>query len=149
MKYLLSWLITGMISIGFSHAQVNSFPIVYHDDIQLNFNQQSFGSEFVLLAAKDADYDYYAINLSRLADDFRKAYFLNLIYQEKIIISIDSDLNKGQLWVKASSIYSKDEVTCLLDELKEETEAASKGFTDDEKEKWMLKHKKLTSGKKS
>ena len=145
MRRFASLLSLLMLLSFFAGAQDRSFPLPYHDGMEVTLEHADFNGNFSLLVATDNSYDYYATDLSKLESDFRKTYFLNLLYQEKRIISIDSDLKKDYLWVKASSIYTGEEVLCLLNEMKEETMTAANHMTAEEKQVWMQQHKKLTA----
>lgn len=117
--------------------------------IQLKFDQQSFGDRFSVLAASDDQYDYYAIDLTKLGGDFEKIYFMNLTYEEARIVNLDADLSKDQTWFKSYFTNTENDITCLFNDLEEKTVKASQGMSLAEKNAWMDKFNKFNKTTKN
>jgi hypothetical protein len=122
---------------------IASAGVFAQSGVNLVFDQSGFGNKFSVLVTSDSDYDYYAADITKLPARFEKIYFLNLVYNEQKIFSIDADITKDQLWFKAYKTYKENEITCLFDDLKSKTIEADKSFTDDQKADWLAKYDKF------
>lgn len=109
----------------------------------LIFDQKEFGDRFSVLTYSEDDYDYYAVDLTKLADRFERVYFMNLTYQDKRLINIDPALENPQIWFKAYHQYNESEITCLFTDLKEKTGQAGRDMSVQEKTAWMTKNDKF------
>lgn len=117
--------------------------------LPLVFDQKEFGERFSVLVYSEDDYDYYVIDLTKLADRFERVYFMNLTYGESRLINIDAGVDKDQIWFKAFHQYKETEITCLCKDLKEKASSAGKDMTTGEKSAWMAKNDKFTTNSKN
>ncbi len=128
-------------SYGQNSGEIAAKPAV--SQIQLAFSQEEFGDRFSVLTLSEGNYDYYAVDLTKLGSSFERVYFMNLSYNEPKIINIDGDLDKDQTWFKAYYTNSENDVTCLFNELLANTAKAGKEMTAEEKSAWMAKYNKF------
>ena len=112
-------------------------------DLILHFNQSDFGDRFAVLADYEGNYNYYVTDLSKFSNRLEKIYFLNLIFDEHKIISIDSDLSKDQLWFKALVSIPENEIICLLDDNKKTAQQKVNAMTESEKAALLKKNEKF------
>jgi hypothetical protein len=117
--------------------------------IPLVFDQKEFGERFSVLFYSEDDYDYYAIDLTKLADRFERVYFMNLTYGESRLINIDAGVDNDQIWFKAFHQYKEAEITCLFKDLKDKAASAGKDSTIEEKSEWMAKNDKFKKNSKN
>ena len=68
---------------------------------------------------------------------------MNLTYKEPKLVNLDADLEKDQTWFKSYYTNTENEVTCLLNELKVNTDRASQEMTTEEKSAWMTSYNKF------
>jgi hypothetical protein len=143
MKLFLVLLLSVWISLSF--GQNTSEMAVSRDvtEVHLVFSQHEFGERFSVLTVSDENYDYYAVDLSKLGDNFEKVYFMNLTYAEPKIVNLDGDLNKDQTWFKTYYTNKESDITCLFKALKEQTDKASIEMSTEEKSAWMAKYNKF------
>jgi phytoene dehydrogenase-like protein len=137
---------TGIFMLSNGQSEINSGINGQLTQIPLVFDQQEFGDKFSVLFYSDDEYDYYAIDLTKLEDNFEKVYFMNLSYGDARVVNLDGDIEKDQTFFKAYFNYKEDEVTCLFGELKEKTEEISFGMTAEDKSAWMAKYNKFNKG---
>jgi hypothetical protein len=128
-------------SYGQNTAEIADTPVV--SQIQPAFSQQEFGDRFCVLALSEENYDYYAIDLTKLGGSFERVYFMNLSYEEPKIINLDGDLEKDQTWFKVYYTQSENDITCLFNELLVKTEKSSREMTAEQKSAWMTKYNKF------
>ena len=124
-----------------AYSQEQAPSETYQPD--LYFAQEDFGESFAVMAEPGDDYNYYVVDLTRFAGWKEKTCFLNLIYEDNILISIDSDITKEQLWLKAPVAIAETEVTCALDEMKEKAVSDIRSMTKEEEANWLEKNKKF------
>jgi hypothetical protein len=115
----------------------------------LVFNQKEFGDRFSVLFNSEDDYDYYAIDLTKLNDRFERVYFMNLTYQDRRIVNLDPDVDKDQIWFKAFHQYSETEITCLFNDLKEKATQDGNIMSSGEKSTWLTKNDKFNKTNKN
>jgi hypothetical protein len=149
MKVILIMLMSVIVS--FSYGQTAGMKAASNEQapVALVFNQQEFGERFSVLAYTDENYDYYAIDLTKLGGKFERVYFMNLTYEDSRLVNIDADLSRDQTWFKTYYTNKEDVITCLLKDLKEKTEKASLSMTTDEKNAWMNKYNKFEKNSKN
>jgi len=104
-----------------------------------------FGDKFAMTPGSDQDYDYYLVDLTKLASRFERIYFLNLAYKSDSIVNIDPDINDTKMWFKAYHQFTPAEVECLFNTYKDEATNAYKDFSADEREAWLKSHDKYNS----
>jgi hypothetical protein len=109
----------------------------------LVFDQKEFGDRFSVMNFSENDYDYYVIDLTKLADRFERIYFLNLTYKDQRLINLDADIEKSQIWFKAYHQFNETEINCLFKDLKEKTAQTCQGMTSEEKSAWLAKNDKF------
>jgi hypothetical protein len=109
----------------------------------LVINQKEFGDRFSVLFSSEDDYDYYAIDLTKLKDRFERIYFMNLTYQDRRIINLDPDVEKDQISFKAFHLYNETEINCLFNDLKEKASQAGNEMSPEEKSAWLAKNDKF------
>jgi hypothetical protein len=112
-------------------------------ELSLIFDQKEFGDRFSVLFYSDDNYDYYVIDLTKLGGRFERVYFMNLTYADSKVVNIDADIEKDQTWFKSYYKNTEDEITCLINDLKEKTDEARIGMTAEEKSAWMVKNDKF------
>ena len=118
----------------------------YNDNNQepvLSFNQENFRDRFAVMTEKDNRYHYFVTDLTEFSSRVERTYFLNLVYEDHQIISIDSDLSKDQLWYKAPLSLPEDDVISMLDDLRRQAINKVNAMTDLERASWMEKHSKF------
>ena len=138
---------TVIFSVSKGQSDKNSAVIGSQQDIALVFNQEEFGDRFSVLVFSDDNYDYYAIDLTKLKDRFERVYFMNLAYAESKIVNIDAEIGNDKTWFKAYYTYKEAEINCLFNDLKEKTDNASLGMTSDEKAAWLAQNDKFKKDK--
>jgi hypothetical protein len=110
---------------------------------RLVFNQADFGDKFAVLADDDQSYNYFVTDLTKLPTRFQKVYFLNSVYSDHQVISIDSDLSKDQLWFKVPATMTERDALCKFDDLKSEAVKAENSMTPEERLSWLAGHDKF------
>lgn len=143
MRFALLLLLTLILSFSKGQSVENSAITEKSKPVELIFKQVDFGENFSVLVTSDDQYDYYAIDLTKLDDRFARVYFMNLSYKESRIINLDGDLSKDQTWFKAYYSFKEEEINCLFKDLKEKTALAGKTMTSEEKSQWMLDNDKF------
>jgi len=113
-------------------------------DIPFEFDHSEFNGKFCVYVASEESSDYYVIDLEKLPLRFDRIYFLNLVYKEKKVISIDNDINKDVLWFKSFDTFSREDVICLMEELLLETGAAIDSYSENQKSEWLQVHDKFS-----
>lgn len=103
----------------------------------LIIDHQEFEEQFCLFKTSDSKANYFAIDLDKLPDAFSKAYFMDLIYQQKKIVSIDADFDKNYLWFKSFKLYAPEEILKQFSQLKTKTDHAVENFSDEKKSLWL------------
>jgi len=116
---------------------------IYQDDAVLQFDQEAFDGRFCVLAEVADENNYYVTDLTSFPDRFSRIYFLNLVYEEKMVVNIDARIDHDQMWFKSSTVFTENEVVCRMDELLEETLDTSSGMTGSQKAAWLGKHDKF------
>lgn len=142
MKPFLRWTAVLLVSLLLSFTG-NSQEIIYNNEPVLEFSQDDFGDRFCVMAQGDSDASYYVIDQTKLPGEFGRIYFLNLIYQDNKVVNIDPDIHDDQMWYKASSSYTDEEIVCLMDELREKTIQKESSLNQDEKASWLKKNSKF------
>jgi len=137
---------TIFLSVTYGQSESNSAFNSKETQISLVFKQQDFEERFSVFYSSEGDYDYYAIDLTKLGGQFERVYFMNLTYTDSRIVNLDADLEKDQTWFKAYYQYTNEEITCLFNDLKEKTEQAVLKMTEGEKSAWMEKCNKFKNG---
>jgi hypothetical protein len=113
----------------------------------LYFEQDAFGENFAVMAEADDNYNYFAIDLTKFTTWMERTYFLNLIFSDNTLISIDSDISKEQLWVKAPMDIAETDAICSLEDLRQEAISATGMMSQEEKQAWLDKNKKFQEEK--
>ena len=119
--------------------------IAIGQDLELQFDQEKFGDQFSAMVVEDLEYNYYVVDLTKFSSRFEKIYFLNLIYQDQKVVNIDPDVDGLQMWFKAYDRFDINEITCLLNDQKDQAIEAGASFTDAERSKWLESHDKYLS----
>jgi hypothetical protein len=102
----------------------------------------SFGDQFSLMVISDATNNYYIVDFSKLPTKFQKVYFMNLIFGEKKVVNIDSDLSQERIWFLSNRNTPEEEVTNLFLSLKQKTDEKSAGMSAAEQEAWLKSNNK-------
>jgi hypothetical protein len=102
----------------------------------------SFGDHFSLMVLSDATNNYYLVDFTWLESKFQKVYFMNLVFGEKKIVNIDSDLGQDRIWFLSNKKNSEQEITDLLLSLKQKTDRKSEEMTAAEQEAWLKANNK-------
>jgi hypothetical protein len=105
--------------------------------VKFHFDQKDFGDRFCVAADNDADYNYYVINMEKFAGRYEKIYFLNLVFTNDKIVNIDAEIDNTQLWFKSSIQNPENDITCLMDDLKKQTDQAASKLSGAEKTAWL------------
>ena len=110
-------------------AQVEAIP--YYD--HLNFN-----GSFFSIAETDTKSNYYAVNLSAFSSSIEKAYFENLAFSESKLIRLDAG-NPNVAWFKVKKLYSNEEISILLLQLKDRTINTLASMSESQKQEWLTR----------
>lgn len=129
--------------IASATAFSQDFAETGQEELKLMFRQSDFGDRFAVLAENDDQYNYFVTDLTKFSTRIEKVFFLNLIYQDHTIISLDSDISKDQLWFKAVADLPDHEVSCMFDDLKEEAIRKTAAMSEQEKAVWLEKNDKF------
>jgi hypothetical protein len=111
--------------------------------IPLVFDQKEFGDRFSVLFYSEGDYDYYAVDLTKMKDRFERIYFVILTYDDLKVVNIDSDIEKDQIWFKTFYQNKEEAITCLFKDLKDKSAKAGQDMTAEEKSAWLAKNDKF------
>lgn len=149
MKVILLMLMSVIVSFSYGQAEGTKVASNEQTPVPLVFNQQEFGERFSVLTYTDVNYDYYAVDLTKLGGKFERVYFMNLTYEDPRLVNLDADLSKEQTWFKSYYTNKEDVITCLLKDLREKTDKASISMTSDEKSAWMNKYNKFDKNSKN
>lgn len=103
--------------------------------------KRTFGKEFVKMIDRGENNTIYLVDMTKLTSKFERVYFMNLVYNDNKIISMDSDINKDQLSFGAANKYPFQEIEKLFLDLKDQTAQASKNLSSKEKEKAVNQNK--------
>jgi hypothetical protein len=133
-------LLTGLISLANGQTD-GSDPV--NDKIILSFNQEEFGDRLSVLYDSDNHWDYYVVDLIKIGGRFERVYFMSLTYEDRRIVNVDPEIEKGQIWFKAYYTYTEEEITCLFRDLKEKTDEASRQMTPEEQSDWLVRFDKF------
>lgn len=115
------------------------------ENVDRNIKQETgfnFDNSYYLLAKSDNTNNYFVVDFSRFPGRFEKIYFKNLVYKNKIIVSIDSDMDKGVAWFQANKVYDLATVKLNFDEMVEKTLNAGTHLDNIQKEDWLKKNTK-------
>jgi hypothetical protein len=107
------------------------------------FDQNEFGDRFSVLGFSEGEYDYYAVDLTKMKDRFERIYFVILTYDDLKVVNIDSDIEKDQIWFKTFYQNKQEEITCLFKDLKDKSSQAGQDMTAEEKSAWLAKNDKF------
>lgn len=142
-KYILALLLLFISAQAVIAQQTVVLPCGTADGIPVTFEQKDFDGRFAVLAIIQEEYQYFVIDQTALGSRFERIYFLNLVYGESKLISIDGQVDNDQLWFKAHIKHTEQEMVGLFDELKGKTVQASQSMPDSEKNAWMNKYDKF------
>ena len=133
------------IHVTFAFGQEKTHP--GYNSLEELFEQQidhdEFDGKFSLLYTSEGQYNYYVVDMTGFADHFSRAYFVNLTYVEDLIIPMNINPSREQNWFKAYYKHSHDEITAILNELKDKTSRQAGMMTEEEKSAWMSKNYKF------
>lgn len=90
----------------------------------------------------DSTFHFIEINLASFPSQFEKKFFINLVYQNKAIVSIDSDLSKEKINVKSNRNNSWEFIKKNLEGIICRTYNANQNFTQIDKQNWLEKNTK-------
>jgi len=124
-----------------AHSQDNNTS--NQPELRLIFNQADFGERFAVQVEQDDLYNYFVTDLTKFSSWIEKTLFLNSVYAEKDITSIDSDITKDQLWFKALATMPVQDVSCSFDDLKDQAIKKAASMTDEEMKAWSEKYAKF------
>jgi hypothetical protein len=128
MKKVLALMIVMTITCSLFAQQSNS-GIKKNCDIDLK--------SYYKLTKSDANNYYYQIDFSKFSTKFEKNYFMNLVYKNGVLVSIDSDLSKAKINLMANVFHSEQKIIENLEDVIYKTVNANTTFTDVEKQNWM------------
>lgn len=100
-----------------------------------------FGKEFVMVVDKGENNTNYLVDMTKLTSKFERVYFMDLVYKDSKIISMDSDINKDQLRFAANNKYPFQEIKKIFLDFKVKTEQAAINSSSKDKEKMLNKNK--------
>ena len=109
----------------------------------LYFDSGDFGERFAVMTESDEVYLYLVTDLTQFTSLTQKHFFLNSIYSDNYLISIDSDISDDQLWFKAPLAVSEGEVVCALENYRDKAIKSTEAMTEAERAAWLDNHKKL------
>jgi len=101
---------------------------------EISIDISSFEEDFVKLVDEQREYDYYAVDLSKLPSDFEKVYFVSLSGKKQELIPVNSDLDGEVLWFKSYYANKPDDIICMIDDLKTEVKMANREFSQEKKD---------------
>lgn len=90
----------------------------------------------------DANNYFYEIDLGKFSTQFEKSYFMNQVYNNNVLVSIDSDLSKSKIQIMANIFHSEKKIFENLESIILNTETANSSFTQLEKQNWMNSKRK-------
>lgn len=123
--------------------EVSVLPIdPSNPEFRAKFDKLEFNDRFAVLAASDESNHYFLADFSKFQTRFEKIWFLNLVFQDAIIVTIDSAIELDRFWFLSKRIYSEEQVLDEMDALKTSTFKRSEEMTEDEKAEWMGIHDK-------
>jgi hypothetical protein len=121
------------------------------DDVKINpqdpvFRQKyenvDFHGKFSVQVLSDNTNNYFLVDFSRLKDKYEKVYFMSLLFQDRKVVNIDSDLKLDKLWFLSNKMYSVEEINNLLQNIKDQTIKNSNSLTVEQKSQWLLENDK-------
>lgn len=115
--------------------------------LRLVFKQADFGERFSVQAEQDDAYNYFVTDLTKFSSKLERTLFLNLVFEDDKIISIDSDLSKDQLWFKAPASMAVQDVNCKFDDLRAEAVKKAASMSDTDKSSFVGKNEKFNEKK--
>lgn len=128
MKKVLVLMIVMTITCGLFAQQSNS-GIKKNCEVDLK--------TYYKLTNSDANNYYYQIDFSKFTTKFEKNYFMNLIYKNSVLVSIDSDLSKAKMNLIANIFHSEQKIIENIEDVIFKTVNANSTFTELEKQNWM------------
>jgi len=129
--------LVGASSVTFCQQESQS-AIDPHDPVfRAQYKDVEFVDNFALQVAGDSTNNYYILDMTRLNSRFEKIWFINLIFKEGTVVTIDSDISQDQFWFLANRKYNQTDVLDRFSELKEATDEVSARMTAEEKSEWL------------
>ncbi len=106
------------------------------------YDTVQFGDRFSVCVLSDSGHDYYLVDFARLADQFERVYFMNLVFRGDQVVNLDGDLEQDHIWFSAMKGSPVQEINSYFLKLKRKCEQASASFSEHEKTEWMNKNNK-------
>jgi hypothetical protein len=139
MKIIVSAMVL-LLFVGGIKAQDNEALNIsgeQNNALLLIVDHKEFGEQFCLHKTSDQSANYFAIDLEKLPSRFEQVYFINLVFDRKDIVSIDSDFEKDHLWLKAHKSFDVKEILDAFTSLKQKTDKANQEFSEQKKTLWL------------
>ena len=99
--------------------------------------------KFAVWAGSNGERSYYYFDLTQLPTRFDKVCFMNLLYKNEPIVSMDSDIRKDQLQVMAESRLTEKQVLDELDQLKQKVAKTAASMNEAEKTTYLKTNDKF------
>jgi hypothetical protein len=145
MKAVSMLLLIALLFAGFSvNAQISDEVKINPQDpvFRQKYENVDFHGKFSVKVLSDNTNNYFLVDFSKLRDKYEKVYFMSLLFQDRKVVNIDSDLKLDKLWFLSNKMYPVDEINNLLQDIKEQTIKNSNSLTVEQKSKWLLENNK-------
>jgi hypothetical protein len=88
-------------------------------------------------AKSDANNYFYEIDFAKFPSQFEKSYFMNQVYKNSVLVSIDSDLSKSKIQIMANIAHTEQKILENIEDLIYKTVNANNTMTITEKQNWL------------
>ena len=106
-------------------------------DFRAKYANVEFGEAIAVKVLESQTKNYFLVDLTKFKSRFEKIWYLNMVFKEEIIVSIDPTITHDRMWFQSNRRYDESDVLERFALLKKQTDQASLKMTTKEKEEWM------------
>lgn len=90
----------------------------------------------------DANNYYYQIDLTKFSTQFEKSFFMNQVYKNNVLVSIDSDLSKNKIQIMSNIAHTEQKIIENIEDVIYKTVSANSSYSPQDKQNWMTSNTK-------
>ena len=135
---------------GLLHSQNGSYlgieSNITKDEFIAKAESVDFGDKINTTIHKDEKNTYYAINISKLPSQFEKIRILELIFGDKNIVNIGSDINGKYYFFLVNNTLNKtsDDIDIAFEEYRKKSKEELEMMNDEQLRLWLIQHDKYS-----